>query len=41
MVRNILKTKKIPNEFWVEVIDYVIYLLNRFSMKSLNDMTLL
>ena len=41
IARNILKIENMLNKFWVEVINYVIYLLNKFSMKSLNDMTLL
>jgi hypothetical protein len=39
MVRSMLKTKKMPKEFWAEVINCVIYLLNRYSTKSLNDIT--
>jgi len=38
MARNMLKTKKIPKEFWVEAIDYVIYLSNRCPIKSLHGM---
>jgi hypothetical protein len=39
MARNMLKTKKIPKEFWDETIYYVVYLLNKCSMIGLNDMT--
>ena len=39
IARNILKTKKIPKEFWVEDVDYAIYLSNRCPIKSLNGMT--
>jgi len=39
MARSMLKTKKMPKEFWVEVIDCVIYLSNRCPTKSLNGMT--
>jgi len=35
-----LKTKKMPNEVWAEVVDRVVYLLNRCSIKELNNMTL-
>ena len=34
-----LKTKKMPKEFWNETVDYVIYLSNRCPTKSLNNMT--
>jgi hypothetical protein len=40
MVRNMLKTKKMPNEFWVKAIDYAIYLSNRCLTTGLNDITL-
>jgi hypothetical protein len=39
MARNMLKTKKMPKEFWIEAVDCVIYLSNRCHIKSLNDMT--
>jgi len=39
MARNMLKTKKIPKEFWDEVVNCAIYLSNRCLTKSLNDMT--
>jgi len=39
MTRNMLKTKKIPKEFWAEVVDCAIYLSNRCLTKNLNDMT--
>ena len=29
-----------PNEVWAEVVDRVVYLLNRCSIKELNNMTL-
>jgi len=34
-----LKTKKIPKEFWVEAVDCANYLSNRCTIKSLNYMT--
>jgi hypothetical protein len=34
-----VKTKKIPKEFWAEAVDCAIYLSNRCTTKSLNDMT--
>ena len=39
MVRSMLKTKKVPIKFWVEAVDYAIYLSNRYPTKGLNDMT--
>ena len=39
IVRRMLKTKKMPKEFWGEVIDCVIYLSNRYPTKGLNGMT--
>jgi len=39
MTRSMLKTKKMSKEFWVEVVDCAIYLLNRCHTKCLNDMT--
>jgi len=39
MVRSMLKTKKMPKVFWDEIVYYVVYLLNKCSMKGLNDMT--
>jgi len=39
MARNMLKTKMVPKKFWVEAIDYDIYLSNRYPIKGLNDMT--
>jgi hypothetical protein len=39
MTRNMLKTKKMSKEFWVEVVDCAIYLSNRCHTKSLNDIT--
>ncbi|KAG6779684.1 hypothetical protein POTOM_016078 [Populus tomentosa] len=35
MVRSMLKTKKMPKEFWVKVVDYAIYLSNR-GINSVN-----
>ena len=40
MVRSMLKTKKMPKEFWAEAVDCAIYLSNRCPTKSLNGMTL-
>ena len=39
MARSILKTKKMPNKFWAEEVDYVVSLSNRCPMKDLNDIT--
>jgi hypothetical protein len=39
MVISMLKTKKMPKEFWVKAVDCAIYLSNRCPIKSLNDMT--
>jgi hypothetical protein len=39
MARSMLKTKKMPKDFWVDAVDYAIYLSNRCPTKSLNDMT--
>jgi hypothetical protein len=39
IARSMLKTEKIPKDFWAKTIDYAIYLSNRCSTKSLNDMT--
>jgi len=39
IVRNMLKTKKMLNEFLDETIDYVVYLSNKCHTKSLNDIT--
>ena len=34
MARSMLKTKKIPKEFWVEAGDCAVYLLNRSPSRS-------
>nr|GEY39331.1 retrovirus-related Pol polyprotein from transposon TNT 1-94 [Tanacetum cinerariifolium] len=39
MVQSMLKTKKMPNEFWAEAVDCAVYLLNRYPSKSLNNKT--
>nr|GEY11540.1 retrovirus-related Pol polyprotein from transposon TNT 1-94 [Tanacetum cinerariifolium] len=39
MVRSMLKTKKMPNEFWAEAVDCAVYLLNRCPLKSLDNKT--
>ena len=39
MARSMLKTKKMPKEFWAEAVDYAIYLSNRCPIKNLNGMT--
>jgi hypothetical protein len=39
MVRRMLKTKKMPEEFWDEAVDCVVYLSNRCLTKELNGMT--
>jgi hypothetical protein len=38
VAKSILKTKKMPNEFWAKTVDCAIYLLNRCPTKNLNDM---
>nr|GEZ20804.1 reverse transcriptase [Tanacetum cinerariifolium] len=40
MVQSMLKTKKMPKEFWVEAVDCAVYLLNRYPSKSLDNKTL-
>nr|GEW30773.1 retrovirus-related Pol polyprotein from transposon TNT 1-94 [Tanacetum cinerariifolium] len=39
MVRSMLKTKKMPKEFWAEAVYCAIYLLNRCLSKSLDNKT--
>ncbi|GJW07799.1 retrovirus-related pol polyprotein from transposon TNT 1-94 [Tanacetum coccineum] len=39
MVRSILKTKKMPKEFWAEAVNCAVYLLNRCPSKSLDNKT--
>ena len=39
MVNNMLKTKKKSKSFWVEAINYDVYLSNKYSTKGLNKMT--
>jgi hypothetical protein len=39
MARRMLKTKKMPKEFWDEAVDCVVYLSNRCLTKELNGMT--
>jgi transposase InsO family protein len=39
MARSMLKTKRMPNEFWVEAVDCAIYLSNRCPTKSLCNKT--
>nr|GEV49966.1 retrovirus-related Pol polyprotein from transposon TNT 1-94 [Tanacetum cinerariifolium] len=39
MVRSMLKTKKMPKEFWAEADDCAVYLLNRCPLKSLDNKT--
>ena len=39
MAKSMLKTKKMPKEFWVEAVDCAIYLSNRCPTKGLNGMT--
>jgi hypothetical protein len=39
MVRSMLKSKDMPNEFWTEAVDCVIYLLNRCKTSSLENIT--
>jgi len=39
IARSMLKTKKMPKDFWVDTVDYAIYLSNRCPTKSLNYMT--
>ena len=37
MERIMMKSKHIPNEYWVEVVAYAIYILNRSPTKSVKD----
>nr|GEW76248.1 DNA-directed DNA polymerase [Tanacetum cinerariifolium] len=39
MVQSMLKTKKMPKEFWVEAVDCAVCLLNRCLSKSLDNKT--
>nr|GEY89548.1 copia-type polyprotein [Tanacetum cinerariifolium] len=39
MVRSMLKTKKMPKEFWAEAVNCAVYLLNRCPSKSLDNKT--
>jgi hypothetical protein len=39
MAISMLKTKKMPKEFWVKAVDCAIYLSNRCPTESLNGMT--
>ncbi|PWA61635.1 hypothetical protein CTI12_AA371330 [Artemisia annua] len=39
MVRSMLKSKKMPKEFWAEAVDGAVYLLNRCLSKSLDNKT--
>lgn len=39
IVRSILKHKSLPQEFWGEVVNAVVYLLNQVPIKSQEEMT--
>ena len=39
MARSMLKAKGIPNNFWVEAVSCLVYLLNRSSTKNLQNVT--
>ena len=39
MTRCMLKSKKIPKEFWAVAVSYAVYLFNCYSIKSLKDVT--
>ncbi|GJW00849.1 retrovirus-related pol polyprotein from transposon TNT 1-94 [Tanacetum coccineum] len=39
MVQSMLKSKKMPKEFWAEAVDCAVYLLNRYPSKSLDNKT--
>ena len=39
MARYLLLERKIPNQFWAEVVNTSVYLLNRLPTKALEDMT--
>nr|GEU81061.1 retrovirus-related Pol polyprotein from transposon TNT 1-94 [Tanacetum cinerariifolium] len=39
MVRSMLKSKKMPKDFWAEAVDYAGYLLNQYPSKSLDNKT--
>jgi hypothetical protein len=36
MVRSMIKNKEIPKEFWAEVVQYAVYIQNRWSHIFLN-----
>jgi len=38
IVCNMLATKHLPNDYWVEVVSTAIYIMNRFPIKSVNKM---
>ena len=40
MTRSMLKQKQMPKAFWVEAVNYVVYILNRSPTRSLWNMTL-
>ena len=39
MARSMLKTKRLPKEFWAEVVDCAVYLSNRCLIRSLRNKT--
>lgn len=39
MARSMLKSKKMPKEFWAEAVDCAVYLLNRSPTRSVRDKT--
>ncbi|GKV12661.1 hypothetical protein SLEP1_g23784 [Rubroshorea leprosula] len=39
MARSMMKTKKMPREFWAEVVECAVYLLNRCTTKAVENET--
>jgi len=39
MARSLLKTKKLPKQYWAEAVSCVVYLLNRYPTRSLQVVT--
>lgn len=37
MARSMLKVKNLPNEYWVESVACLVYILNRYPTKSVQE----
>lgn len=37
MVRSMLAAKHFPNDYWVEAVEIVVYIMNRFPTKSVKN----